>query len=533
MFWKRKRDPWRSSRKSRQMLKPFLRSCNTSWRLLVLALAGCASPVPTTNHPTTAETPPSISVETQQRLDVAMSLIEDKDFSRGGPALRAVIEEKGFSTLSRDTQYRALLAAAKVAVAQKDMKRGYDYMVRVNALPEATFRDGMSQLQIAARLNPNVDARLIDCLTAVLKRWPDRISQIDELVIPKVLRDAKQLKNVSALPLLQALYDAHWKLKGGFEPSYAWKDLALLLVQRGDLTAAIDVSAHVTDPYDLVDMRADRRFDAVVAANPAQFDVAAATERQLKAIELAAVNAPRTLQFKLMEIDALQDRLRYGAALAAADAVVIQVDSTNYPEKLFDDYAKEYAWILDERSHALVHEGRSDEAVEQMSKASLRVEDRGGNVSQIINLAFLYCALEQPREALRALNTMTAKASAYGDMQAQAVRLTAAVQLKDKKEVARALHYLKIHRDDAPFTYLDALIAAGETKSAAQFLIERLRGADTRQEALSWVQTYGDVSLPPWRQEMRNRRRALIARAQVQVAIEKVGRVESYALASL
>jgi hypothetical protein len=447
------------------------------------------------------------------------------------PALRAVIDDKQFATLSRDVQHGALVTAAKVAIAKGELKLAYQYMARVNAMPEASFGDGMAQMRIALKLSNNkADAVVVGCLTAAITRWPGEVSQINEDFIAKVFRDTRKQKDFAELPLLQALYDAHWKLKGDFEPSWAWEKLAELLVQKGRLSAAIDVSKHVTDPYDLIAMRADRRYDALIAANPAQFDVGAAAERQFDAIELAVAKAPRLLEIKLLELSALAYRLHYGAMLAATDAVVSQVKSTNYPEKLFDDYDKEYAWVLNERSYALLQEGRPDDAIAQLAAAGRRVEGGGGNVSQAINLASLYCDLERPRDALQALDDMTGKPSAFGNVHVENVRFCAANQMGDKREMTRSLKVLTENSEDLPFTYLGALLEANDSKRASKFLVARLKSPETRGDALESVQGYEYAPQPPSNKQMQMRWRALIAGADVQAAIDKVGRIESYRL---
>jgi hypothetical protein len=500
----------------------------------VLGITACASTVATKSaegaESGAAAVKPSISVDAQQRLNDAMNLIDNRDLKRGEPALRAVVDDKQFETLPRDTQHRALVIAGKAALAQGEPKLAYQYMVRVNAMPEATFGDGMAQMQIALKLSNEINAVVVDDLVAAIKRWPGHVSQINSDFITRVSRDAGKQKDFAELPLLQALYDAHWKLKGDLEPSWAWEKLAQLLVQNGRLGAAIDVSKHVTDPYDLIAMRADRRDDALVAANPAQFDVDAAAERQFDAIESAVAKAPRLLEIKLLELSALEYRLHYGAMLAAADAVVSQVESTNYPEKLFDDYDKEYAWVLSERSYALLQEGRPDDAIAQLAAAGRRVEGAGGNVSQAINLAGLYCDLERPGDALQALDDMTGKPSAFGNVHVENVRFCAANRMGDKKEMTRSLKVLRKNREDLPFTYLGALLEANDSKRASEFLVAQLTSPETRRDALESVQDYEYAPQPPSNKEMQMRWRALIARADVQAAIDKVGRVESYRL---
>ncbi len=115
-------------------------------------------------------------------------------------------------------------------------------------------------------------------LTLIGQRYPDRIASIDADLIFKTLRQGERLPQSQRLSLFQALYDTHWKLKGDIEPSAAWRDFALLLLEKGRLPQSIEVSRHVISVYVLIGMRSDRRFDALVAADPAIFDIESAAE---------------------------------------------------------------------------------------------------------------------------------------------------------------------------------------------------------------------------------------------------------------
>jgi hypothetical protein len=362
----------------------------------------------------------------------------------------------------------------------------------------------------------------------MMQRWPDRSGKLNPDYILSVVNEAKQLPNGAALPLLQALYGAHWKLKWEIEPSTAWRDLTLLLLDKARLAEAHEVASHVTDVYVLIAMRADRRLDAVIAANPAQFDIKAATGREFQARQAAADKTPQSLELKTWVINSLLRQQHYEAALAASDSVVLDIRSTNYPEKLYDDYDETRSWFLDLRATALERVGRWDEAVAQLTAASLLSEKYTGNVDQLINLGDLYCELERPRDALATIGSMVAPTSPFGAMQLESVRLEAAEQLRDTQQVRRSLDYVRAHRADAPSTYVDSLIVANQLDQAARVLIAQLLDKDQRQAALLSVQGFAPIPGTPRDMTLAARRRAVIARPDVRAAIDKVGRVDSY-----
>jgi hypothetical protein len=115
-------------------------------------------------------------------------------------------------------------------------------------------------------------------------------------------------------------------------------------------------------------------------------------------------------------------------------------------------------------------------------------------------------------------------------MQIEAVRVDAAYQLGDFKQVERSLQYLRIHRPDAPGAYEDALITVNQLDRAAYELITELMDTDQRQDALLSAQAFEPTPGTPRDMELAARRRAVITRPDVQAAIRKVGRVESYQL---
>jgi tetratricopeptide (TPR) repeat protein len=463
-----------------------------------------------------------------QQLAGAKKLLAEKNWPAAIKALQGIIEANSFSGLSGDLQHEVLIAAGEAALYHGSSKLGYEYFARATSLPKADFDDWLGRLRAADKVGNTADS--VSTLTVLVQRWPDRSIQFRPRYIFNVINEAKQSGRDSALPLLQGLFDANWKLKWDIEPSGAWRDLILRLVEQGRLAQAIDVSRQVTDVYVLIGMRADRRFDAVTAANAAQFDIDAASQRELRFFQAAAENAPKSLELQLHVIETLLSQQRYEAALAASDSVLLAIRSTNYPAKLYVDYDEHYSWMLNQRSDLLGRVGRWDEAVAQLTAASKLPEDHAGNVSQLINLAHIYCNLDRPKEALEAIGRITAKTSAIGAMQLEKVRLNAASQLGDSSQVARSTQYLETHRADAPDAYEDALIYVNELDTAAKLLLERLRDENQRTQALADVQTYAAPLRTPRQVEYHARWEAVLARIDLRAAIQRVGRIEAYKL---
>jgi tetratricopeptide (TPR) repeat protein len=497
--------------------------------LAVFCVAACTATAPKPDQPMvviTSKAPNPFALADQ--LAEAMNLVKREDWPKAQAALQAIIEDTAFSGLSSDTQYHVLWTAGRVFADHGQLERGYEYLVRAAAMPQSNFDDLLAQMRIAAKQGNK--AETVSSLTSFAQRYPEKISNLNTKWIVVVARQARQLPAGQRLALYRSLYAAHWKLQWNFEPSYVWVELTRLLLEHGEQEAAVDVSTHVTDAYDLIVMRVDRRFDMIVAAHPAQFDIDAAAARQLKELLSASEKAPRSLELKETVIETLRRQQRYAESLAAVDALVADLKSTNSPDKAYEDYERTNPWILDERGSALARVGRWDDAVVQLTAASILSEDNAGNISQIINLAQLYCELSRPKEALKTLGRLEAKPSPYGVMQVEYVKLDAATQLRDKNQIALSLNYLEDHRADAPNTYEGAQILVNDPDRAARFLIERLQDVDQRAAALLSAQSYGSWHETPRMLKFDAHWRAILARADVQEAIQRVGRVESFHL---
>jgi len=502
--------------------------------LLALGLAGCGP-----SHSIKLVSPPDVAgtseegagtTEARQFVE-ARTLIRDQQYDKAAIVLRKLINAPSFASLPEDRRYAALNAAVRIANLQQQPTVAHGYLVQVTALPHAQFDVWMARANSAAALGDEADQLL--CVTSVAKQWPERLGEINPYYLAQILRNAPRISRSNTLTLLRALYASNWHLEGGVVPSNAWLELALLLVEDHQLADAIEVANRIVDVHAVISMRIDRRFDAIVAANPSWFDVDAAAERELHSVQAAADQQPDSLIRQLQVMDALLVRRHYAGMLAVSDSVWLAIQSTNFPEKLYTDYDDQFAWFLESRATALERANRWDEAVAQLTRASrLSAGDGGDNVSTSITLGALYCDLGRPHDAIAAIDGIVDKPSRFGLMALESVRLEAAVQLGDSQGAARSLEYLRVHQTDAPAAYRFALIVANQLSAAAKLLVAQLRDPNQRIEALQEVQDYAEPPAPDWALQMRAREHSVIARPEVQAAIRKVGRVERYDLES-
>lgn len=161
----------------------------------------------------------------------------------------------------------------------------------------------------------------------------------------------------------------------------------------------------------------------------------------------------------------------------------------------------------------------------QLRKAARRPEKGGLNVSQTLNLARLLARLEridEVEEAMEELGNM----SPYGRMQLALNRLIVADAQADTAAVTAQIDAMRADRSEAMSGYQVALVLAGRIDAAAALLIERLRSEDWRRDALSEMQTYAEVAQTPRDKAHMTRWREVIARTDVQEALDAVGRIE-------
>jgi len=475
---------------------------------------------------------PVRTVGTERRaMQQAFAKIRASDFEGADEELQEVIGSKSFDLLEPQEQNSALYTAGMLAIELKDLKRAHALLVRSSNMPVADAEDWHGRLRAAFALDDMQDAVL--SLTTIAQRWPETLQEVRDRAVFRVTSEARKLPRGEEhwLTLAEALYRAKWKLGNHGEPSALWHDLTLYYIDHKAWDRATEVAAHITSPQILIALRADKRFDRVVTANPLIADIDHAAALEIEALQAATANEPRSLETLNELAYALFKSNRYDEALKLSDDALGRIQAGGATAPPFDDVDDQLNWAMDSRARALYALGRWDEAIAQWVHAAELSEHGSDNVSQAINLGDLYCELDRPRDALRAV-AVVMEVSSYGRMQLESVRHAATVEMKAATEAARALTYLREHQAESPGTYQWALVVANDEEAGAHLLISRLEDPKLRSDALLDVQGYTDPLAPPRAMEWRTRWATLIARPDVQAAIAKVGRVEHYNIGS-
>lgn len=434
----------------------------------------------------------------------------------------------GTSQVDSTANYHELLEAGITAYKIEELERAHDFFVRACNLDAEHHYGCLFRLELALELEDEADA--IRALTSLAERWPETLAELrDEFMIEFLWSSLRQRDGDSAYRLLDAVWRADWGLFGTMQPDYLWMRLALMHSERGNADAAREVVAMLAHPNVMILIRADRRFDELGPVPASELPWNDVVDDYLARLYTVAEQQPTMLAPLVALTAELIAARRYHEALAITVKVMSDVErlAGAGDSQAFSDMDSQYHWILDHGALAMFNLGLWQEAVELQQEASRLLEDGQPNVSQAINLAGFHLALEQPREALAAIESVT-DVSPYGLMQLELIRLTAALDLDDEPESRRALGYLSERVDDAPWTTVKAFLTAERMDEAAAALATALADPQHRAEILDQLQDYVRPAAVPRLQIWRDRVDALLARDDVQAAIQAVGRIESY-----
>lgn len=359
-------------------------------------------------------------------------------------------------------------------------------------------------------------------LTVIAERWPDTLATLPRSIVSYGIHGAEEdSERYRLYRAMLASAPGRAFVNGGA----MWRDLALLQLERGERDAALASLGSITDPYVIVSVNADKRFDGVRASIAPPLDVQRGANQAIETARAQCKQHPDQLLYVATLIGDLITAARFADALQVADVAAAKASGT---PNGYSDYNQYYVWILDYRAQLLARLGHWTEAVQQLEAATRLPESGVSNGSQTINLAALYNDLGQPQAARQTLLRLPPRLSAYGYMRQAIEQLRSAVQLGDQLESTRALAFLREHQTDSLSTYVRALLEVGEPDDAAQVLIKELQDPKLRTSALFHVQHFARGAVTPKQEESHVRWQAMQALPEVRDAIAAVGHVGTY-----
>ena len=462
---------------------------------------------------------------TGEHLNAALAAYQRNDFEGAYTEAAAAASDAGFLAQDERTRHTTLSLAAETALKTNRPEQAQQFAAQATQLPQQSLADWRNRLFAAMRTHDARDEA--ESLTKIANSWGRDPANLQADTVERVLRDTREAQfRAARLELLQALYELRWQPGRGRSASREWRDLSLLLLENGDLKRAQQVALLVSDPYEIIAMRADLRYRPLVKGKYFDSDAKRAATRQIDALQAAIGQQPRSLVLVARLAEALVRTRRETEAIAAVDRAESRIAQSAGGTTAYDDSDAYYSWILNAKALALRNLGRFDEAVKVLQHA-VELPHRVDLVSQSVNLAELLVGLNRPGEAEKCVLPLE-KANEYGKAQIYLVLFTVALQRDDRPEADRTLTYLREHRADAPDALQEALLRAGAMAEAQQALLDRLADPQLRSDALVDMQIYFERTRTPKDAEWRARALKLGENPAVREAIAKVGVIERY-----
>jgi hypothetical protein len=365
-------------------------------------------------------------------------------------------------------------------------------------------------------------------LRALAESYPDDLSMMDPAVIASAVDVVRSGSQLDTVDLLSSLYAARFRYLGRLEPSEFWQELAQALAAQGNQMKAVEVASRITNVDILIMLKADRRYEHLLEANPFRDDVKSALAHDLQILRELTRLAPRnSLLFNTL-VRYLDRAERHEELLVVTGELLDRAARLPRNTTLFDDPTG-LAWVSDARARAFWRLGQWDAAIAEMRRGAEFPGYATRNVSQALNLTYFLCQLGRTAE-LRSAMAKVGTTAPYGALQYNHRRFCLAQLQGDEGGVRRAIAYLQSHQEDGLDVYADALIQSGDLDGAAALFIRRLKDEQLRQQAL-WELTRFHVGTETEREALaRARARALIERPDVRAAIDAVGHVSEYDL---
>jgi len=326
---------------------------------------------------------------------------------------------------------------------------------------------------------------------------------------------------------LEVLFQRQWK-PDGVEPTDFWRTLALLQINAEQSERVAATLARIDTPMEVIALRADKRFDRFIDRDSPRFDPQQSAQRHLDTLRLDTLLAPENVTALSAMSEAMLLMGKNEDVLAMTDRAAEVAAGPGIPDTF--EGSGDLAWLLNSRAIAQRRLGDIETAMATMTLAGRFSEGGGSNVSQRLNLAVWQTGILQPRQALETANGIGDNLNPYGEAVQQWVRFAAYRQLGDLARAEQAKAWLQAHDDVAAGYFMEALLEDNALDAAAAHLIGRLQSTQHRSDTLLSVQRFVTVPSLPGDAERDRRWWQVVARRDVQAALNAVGRSDAYAI---
>ena len=421
-------------------------------------------------------------------FDQALAAIEHLDpgsDNRAGRALLSVMRASALLGLKRDREANKLIAEADELAPQ-------DAEVNATLFAGALVAD---RTDVAA-----------DAFDRLIARTPEAVKDVNEELIWHFLRnepDGEEKHNEDRrIALARIGY-------GGDSASgdYFAKGAVEILVKRGDIAAARDLSRRIDEPQIVENMLIQKRFSALwpdleARVGPHLDKVRASS---VLSAERAYAEAPDDHE-KLQELaNALRHAGRHGEVIALRSKLPATLETMSTADE-------QMGWAVNNVALSLHEAGRIDDADQLFAMLNdAPMEEEHWRVSMKINRLELLVSDGRFDRALPLVDpTAKVPGSPYADQLVRRLRYCTLSGFGKKEEAAKHFADLLSHADDAPGPTIDGLICAGRLDEAEKVALSALKKDSFQEDFVRGLQAKQLTSDDPsiwskgW-QELRQR----------------------------
>ena len=426
-----------------------------------------------------------------------------------------------FSQYPADLQEAIYSLIGALSLDAGQLEQAAAALEHATSYPSAGSETWFNRMNALSGLNRRNDTALV--LIEALQRSTEVRDQLDEMFVLLLARDSEISDEVSdevRYRLRVALFESGWR---GDIDDGLWMDLIDDYLDRDDMAHAISLVAEIRAPYAVVRLYGLRRYDQLrsMAGAPA-LDMATVVSSDIAQLRARAEGADPSADGRADLAFALLRAGHYQDALAVTDSIIATLTEDDA-----SDLWRNISWAYDTRSRALMALGSHDDALAAQQTAAGRIESGSRNISQAINLGWLYVRLGRPQDALNMVAHLDSgdDISAFGKMQAVQVRACAAQALGDSDLVATSMAYLRTNWHDAPDAYAGALACVGDEDALASLTLTRLEDPDLMAAAVEDLHNYRPFPDPTeFDARITAAHQRVAARPEVIAARDAVGR---------
>lgn len=463
----------------------------------------------------------------KKHIDAAARYARKEDYYSAKKKLVALIASDTFPRLDETVRSQVFSRTAFVFIRARDLKNAHAYLKLATAMSTSSYGDWVLRWDTEVALDDTEHAA--ETIIQIASKWPKEVRKLSPRHVNEFMRKLKSDPAMKAhyFQVLEALSRTEWP-EVRFAADWHWQVLAQHQLDQGRTDAAFATAKRIGNPKTLIAMRASKKFAPILEMDPEKFDIDRAVAANVAYMRTLVSDNPTSLENLNYLVGSLLEAKQGDEALELTSRA-IEAHAKN--AKAFTDVEGNMNWTLEFHAHALTAL-RRDGAVEVMKKAAALSEAGRRNVSQTINLSFLYCRQGNATEARKTANKFSKSdksVTPYGRMGIEAVLLCADVIEGNTASVDRRLKSLHAQRDIAAETYRNALLRANRMDEAAAWVIELLADPERQDQALFDLQSFswGNAGLP-MADAVDDRVRELVKRPDVRDAIEVVGNVRHY-----